>query len=115
MENIQIRQGETFIINLTSEDETADTLRIVVRKVNANGTMGTIIIDETASFSTVSGKRIATISTDDTNHTPDNYSYMLIVTYADGTVKKFPDSDCDDDGCDFPVFSICAALDLEVS
>ncbi len=111
MDNLQIRQGETLTLNLTSDDITADTVRIVVKKPNENA-----IIDEIASFSTIDGKRIAVISTSDTNKPVDTYQYMLTITYADGSVKKLPDaSNCEEGDCDLPELTICEALDLEVS
>lgn len=111
MTDLQIRQGETLSLTIESDDTTASTVRLVVKKTGQS-----IIIDETANFSTIDGKRVAVIETDDTNHTVDTYNYMLTVTYADGTVKKLPDaSDCADGDCDLPELTICEAIDLGVS
>lgn len=111
MENLQIRQGETLTLNIESDDLTADTIRLVVKKPNENA-----IIDELESFSTIDGKRIAIIETSDTNHPIDTYEYMFTITYADGTIKKLPDaSACEEGDCDLPELTICEALDLEVS
>lgn len=111
MDNLQIRQGETLPLTITSDDITADTIRIVVKKENENA-----IIDEIANFSTIDGKRIATFSITDTNHPTGEYLYMLTIVYADGTVKKLPDaSNCEEGDCDLPKLTICEALDLEVS
>lgn len=111
MENLQIRQGETLTLSIESDDLTAETVRLVVKKEGQSA-----IINEVENFSTVDGKRVATIQTDDTNHSPDTYQYMLTITYADGTVKKLPDaSNCDDGDCDLPELTICEAIDLGVS
>lgn len=110
MDNIKIRQGETLTLNVTSEDESAETLRLVVKKEDESA-----IIDETASYVSDGGKWIASISTDDTNHALGEYLYMFTVTYSDGSIKKFPEADECDDGCDFPTLKICEALDLGVS
>lgn len=111
MDNLQIRQGETLTLNIESDDATADTVRLVVRKLNE-----TPIIDEIANFATVDEKRVAVIETSDTNHPADTYLYMLTITYADGTIKKLPDaSACEEGDCDLPELTICAAIDLGVS
>lgn len=111
MDNLQIRQGETLTLNIESDDLTAQTVRIVVKKPNENA-----IIDEIANFSTVDGKRVAVLETTDTNKPVDTYQYMLTIEYADGTIKKLPDaSNCDDGDCSLPELEICKALDLEVS
>lgn len=111
MDNLQIRQGETLTLNIQSDDSSADTVRIVVKKPNENA-----IIDEMASFSVVDGKTVAIISTSDTNKPIDTYQYMLTITYTDGSIKKLPDaSDCEEGDCTLPELIICEAIDLEVS
>lgn len=111
MDNLQIRQGDTLTLTIESDDTTADTVRIVVKKPNV-----TAVIDEIASFSLVDGKTIAIIETSDTNIPIDTYNYMLTITYTDGTIKKLPDaSNCTDGDCELPELTVCEALDLEVS
>lgn len=111
MDNLQIRQGETFTLNIESDDLSATTVRIVAKKANE-----TAVIDETANFATEDGKRLATITTSDTNLPIGTYLYMLTLTYADDSIKKLPDaSNCEQGDCDFPELTICEALDLEVS
>lgn len=111
MENLQIRQGETLTLTVESDDISADTIRLVVRKTNENP-----IIDIGATFATIDGKRIATLETSDTIKTPGTYKYMLTIEYIDGTIKKLPDASlCEEGDCDFPELTICEALDLEVS
>lgn len=110
MDDLRIRQGETLEITVTSDELNATSVRFVARKGDA-----TPIIDETELFTTVDGERVATISTNDTNHAVDEYEYMLTITYDDGFVDKLPDaSQCDDD-CDLPILAICEAIDLQVS
>lgn len=101
--NISIRQGETLELDFTIDDLTAETVRLIVE--NDDG----IIINEVANFSTVSGKRVASISTTNTNHDLGEYEYMLSVTYSDGVVEKLPDvAGCED--CDLPTLTICKSL-----
>lgn len=108
--DIKIRQGETLEITFTADDDTADTIQLIAK----NDDQGEII-NETANFSTIEGKRIATITTNDTVHPVDDYEYMLVIEYNDGFIEKLPDAaDCEDD-CDLPTLSICEAIDLEVS
>lgn len=105
MQDISIRQGETLSLSVTNDDLTADTLQLVVSDSNDD-----IVINETANFTTVEGVRGAEISTDDTDLTVGDYSYMLIVTYSDGVVEKLPDPDDCEGDCELPTLTICKAI-----
>lgn len=102
--NISIRQGETLELAITADDLTADTVQLIVESTDEG-----IIINETENFSTSGGKRVATISTNDTDHALGEYEYMLIVVYSDGTIEKLPDvAECVE--CDLPTLTICKSL-----
>jgi hypothetical protein len=101
--NISIRQGETLELTVTIDDLTASTVQLIVE--NDDG----IIINETENFSTVSGKRVALIETNNTDHDLGEYEYMLVVTYSDGVIEKLPDvADCEE--CSLPTLTICKSL-----
>lgn len=109
--DISIRQGETLILSTTNDDLTADTLQLIVTDPDNN-----VVINETANFTTTNGVRGAEIRTDDTDLAVGDYTYMLVVTYEDGTIEKLPDtSDCEDD-CSLPTLKVCESLSVpEVS
>lgn len=108
--DISIRQGETLELNITADDLTADTVELIVAD-----TEGSVIINETANFDTVDNKRIATISTLDTDHPVAEYEYMLTIVYEDGYIEKLPDvSDCEGD-CSLPKLNICKSLEVAIS
>lgn len=110
--DFSIRQGETLTIAVTAQDETAQTLDLVIADSNNN-----VVIHETTSFSTTNGVRGAEISTNDTDLDLGDYQYMLQITYEDGTIQKLPDADnCESADCELPTLTICKALDVpEVS
>jgi hypothetical protein len=111
MDDIKIRRGETLEMTVTADDDTADTLNLIVAASD-----GTVIINETENFSTVDGDRVAVIRTDDTDHEEAEYEYMLTITYSDGVVDKMPDpANCEDEDCDLPTLTICKTLDSGVS
>lgn len=97
--DITIKQGETFRL-IVNEDETAEELRFIV----ANSEHG-IVVDETVLFTTVEGVNQAEIEISETFFDVDEYNYSIIITLADGTIKKLPEENCDD--CDFPKFNVC--------
>lgn len=108
--DLSIRQGETLEFTVIGDDLTALTVRFLAKKKVGTGT-----IDETESFSTEDGKRIAEFKITDTQVPEGEYEYMLTVTYPDDVIEKLPDAaDCDGD-CTFPILTICDALDMEVS
>jgi hypothetical protein len=110
MTDLSIRQGETLEFNVQNDDLSAETIVLTVRNDDEG-----IVIQETATFSTVDGKRVAVITTNDTVIPLGDYEYMFKVTYSDGSIDKMPDTDCDAEDCSFPTITICEALDLEVS
>jgi len=110
MENLKIRQGETLSIDIKSDDDTAQTARLVARK----GTE-TPVIDETVSFGAVGDDWIASFSIDTVAIVPDDYSYMITIVYEDDSIKKLPEADECESECDLPILTVCTALDLGVS
>lgn len=110
MAEITIRQGETLEITITADDDTADTVQLLVQDPADDS----IIINETESFTTVDGVTSAVIRTDDTNHTAGDYQYMLTITYTDGFIEKLPDANCDEE-CTLPTLRICEAITVGVS
>jgi len=101
--NISIRRGETLELGITADDLTAQTVQMIVEDDDG------IIINETENFTTVDGKRVAVIETNNTNHDLGEYEYMLTIVYADGTIEKLPDvTDCEE--CELPTLTICKSL-----
>lgn len=109
--DFSIRQGETLVLSSTNNDLTAQTLQLIVENQD-----GTIVINQSADFTTTNGVRGAEITVDaavtyalpvtDSTH---SYKYMLKITYADGTVEIQPNvEDCED--CDLPELKICESL-----
>lgn len=104
MEDEYVRYGETFEVTLGDTDLTADHVTMTV--FNADG----IIHQSSADYSTVDGKRVATISFEATFAVGD-YEYMYRV-YYDGTRNlTMPDVDECDGDCEYPVFTVCEAGD----
>jgi hypothetical protein len=110
MDTITLRQGETLELSVTADDLTAITLQLLVADEDDS-----IVIDVTENFTTVDGKRIATIQTNDTNLPVGDYQYMLKLTYPDDVIEMLPDTASCDDDCSLPVLSICKSLSQEVS
>lgn len=92
--DISVRQGETFQLPITADDDTAVS-------VNFKVWGDTTIIDETANF--VDGQ--ATIDAGTITQDVGDYSWLITTTYSDGFVEILPDNDCK--GCDAPKFIIC--------
>lgn len=105
---LKVIQGETLSLTVTCDDLTADTVRFIAK----DDILG-VVVDETESFATSGNKRVATIQTNQTWIAPGEYKYMLTVTYTDSIVDKFP-VNCEDD-CEYPLLTICEALDEEQS
>lgn len=105
---LNIRQGETLEIEIIADDDSADTVNLLVADSDGN-----TVIDETENFSTNNGITSATIRTDDTDHEVGEYEYMLTIVYEDGFIEKLPDADCED--CDLPILNICKTLLPEFS
>ncbi len=112
MDDESIRQGETWEHTITDDDLTATTAERTAKNAD-----GDIVADlgDTASYSTIDGVRTATLTSTDTVQPLGDYTFMFTVTYADGSVAKFPEPDasCDgeDENCGLPVLTICGATD----
>lgn len=110
--DIKIRKGESVPLTLTSKDETAISVQFL-----ASDSDDQIVINESASFSDVDGKRIAylVLSSDDTDLDVGEYKYMYVITYPDDIVRKLPDvSNCEGD-CTLPTLTICESIEVGVS
>lgn len=94
MSKISVRQGETFQLPVTVDDETAVSVNLKVWG-------DTTIIDETESF--VNGE--ATIDAGVINQPVGEYNWLVTTTYSDGFIEILPDNDCSD--CEAPIFEIC--------
>lgn len=104
--DISIRQGETLILNVTIDDLTADTVQLLVSNSNDE-----VVIDETDSFATEDGERVAQLLSNDTDLPLGDYTYMLKITYSDGTIEIMPEAyECEDD-CELPTLTICEAIE----
>jgi hypothetical protein len=103
--DLSIRQGETLILSTTNDDLTADTLQLLVSNSN-----DVVVINETENFTTTNGIRGAEIRTNETDLPTGEYTYMLIVTYADGTIEKLPNTEACDGDCSLPTLTICESI-----
>lgn len=110
MNNLRVRWGATLQLQLTVDEDGAETAKLILRESGANVNA----LEKTVNF--VDGVADLTLSEEDTQLDIGTYEYMIIVTYDDGTVEKYPDPvDCSGD-CELPVIEICESLDhLEVS
>lgn len=109
MDDIKIRRGATFEETWTDTDLTASTITITVS--DDSGIVGT----NTATYTLVDGKMVATILLDTSTIPVGDYEYMYTIEY-DGKTIKLPDpDDCGDETCELPVFSVCIANDIEES
>lgn len=105
-----IRRGQTYEETIIADDETAEEIQLLV-----SDDEGTILINETATFADVDGKRTATITTNDTDHEVGVYKYMFWITYDGGLRLPLPNvDDCEGD-CALPKFTICESITTEVS
>lgn len=109
-DNITIRQGETLELYVQIDDPQAHLVKLLVAKPDLPP-----IITEIAYFTTLNGVRSAMITSDNTDHPIGDYEYMFVIIYTDDVVEKLPDSDCCDDECDLPTFTICKTIDEVVS
>lgn len=104
--DIKIRQGETLQIPVTINDPSAESVRFV-----AASQSGEVVLDITEQFTVTDNKATATIFTNDTLIPTGDYSYMLVVTYADEVVDILPDSsECSGDDCKLPLLIVCESL-----
>lgn len=94
MDNLAVRQGATLPLTLEYKMPGASTAAITVKKnvADTEPVYSNIanIIDSVANL---------TIAATDTRtkFTVGVYQYQITITYADGTVEKFPETDIDPD------------------
>jgi hypothetical protein len=105
MENISIRQGETFEMGIECDDTSALSVRFLATSE------GVAYIDEIEQF--IDGQ--ATIRTEATNIPLGDYEFTLTITYSDGVIDILPDSsECSGDDCALPVLTICKTNNPQV-
>lgn len=110
MDTITTRNGATLSLQITIDDDTADTAILIVKStVNS----ASYLIYETATFT--DGVADIVVSAADTNIAPGTYIYQITVTYSGGVIEKYPDTENCDGDCDLPEFIVCDSLELGVS
>lgn len=103
MDEIKVRYGESFDLEILSDDLAAQTVTLYVGKVGQ-----TAKITVPATF----GEGVAYIvgTEEDTKIPLGTYKYMLKVETTDGKTYKFPTADeCEESG--LPDFTVSEALD----
>ena len=100
MENITTSWGETLPLTVEAEDANTATLYI--------GEVSNAVVIVNAVF--VDGSADLTVDADEMEITPDTYSYQIVIEYDDGTIRKYPDSSCED--CELPTITVCATIDM---
>lgn len=105
--DIFIRKGETLELNIKADDNTAETVQFLVAQDD-----GTVLINETANFTTEDEVTSATIRTNDTNHPLGSYDYQFTITYSDDFIEILPDSSACTGDCELPKLTICEAIDV---
>lgn len=107
MDNETIRQGETFEVTITDTDLTADTVTLTISNED-------ITVSESAGYSTIDDKRVATITLNSPSLIVGEYKYMYTIEYTTGFIQKLPDieQNCDDGSCELPKFIVCEANDI---
>jgi hypothetical protein len=101
MNDMNVRWGATLPLTLTV-DEAASTATLTVSYNDV------VVVTKTASFTGLSAN--LTLSATQTQLTPKKYQYMIKITYADGTIEKYPDTDgCTD--CELPTLEVCDTND----
>lgn len=83
MKNISTSWGETLPLTVEAEDATEATLYI--------GLTGDATVTRTAQF--VEGVADVSVSAEDMQIPPGEYSYQVSITYSNGDLRKFPDSE----------------------
>lgn len=95
MNKITVRQGETFQLPVTIDDDSAESVALKVWSDSE-------IINVEEVF--VSGE--ATIDAGLITDEIGEYSYSITITYSDGAIDILPDvNNCS--SCEFPIFEIC--------
>lgn len=109
MRDEYVRDGETFEVTLTDTDLEASTAVMTV-----SDDTGIIIHQETGTYATVDGKRVATIAFE-ADFPVDTYYYMYTVNYTLPRNRKFPNTDECKGECELPKFIVCDANDITES
>lgn len=111
--NETIRQGATLPLSVTVDDSTAQGATIVLK---TSTDAATISLQKTASFTGIDERTAdLTLSDSETLLPVGEYVYQISISYSDGVVEKYPDTEGCDGECEFPTITICAALDVGVS
>lgn len=106
MDSMTVRKGATLPLTITNDEDGAVSVLLTISQNNV------IYKSKTASF--VDNEADLTLTPSDTNLPLGDYDYMYTVTYDDGAVEKYPDTDtCD--SCELPTLTICEANDVVVS
>lgn len=107
MNDIKVLQGSVYPLTVNNIDDDVTNAELVVG-----------IAGQTPLFTknVVVVSNVATLDLDssDTLQPAGEYNWQINLIYSDGNVKKLPELDgCSD--CELPQFTICEALDEDVS
>lgn len=107
MDKLSVRRGASLPISLKLDESNALTAELIVKKS---------VTDVAPTFTVVSNvvAKVAdlTITATNSDITPGDYLYQVTITYTDGNIEKYPETqDCDDDEVDFPILTIQPSLD----
>lgn len=101
MSDFIARQGQTYQLPVTVDDDSAETVMIDVW--NDDG----IILTTTTNFLNKEATLDLGVITDDIGI----YSALVTVTYSDGSIDILPlQVGCGDDNCKFLTFQICEGI-----
>ena len=107
MDKLSVRRGASLPLSLKVDEDTALTATLVVKQVVTD--VSPVFTIE-SSFTDLLAD--LTITSSDSDITPGDYLYQVTVTYSDGLIEKYPETqDCDDDQVDFPTLTIQPSLD----
>jgi hypothetical protein len=106
MDDMTVRKGATLPITVTNDEDGAVSALLTISKDD--------VIYKSKSASFVDDVADLTLSTSDTDLPLGVYDYMITVTYDDGTVEKYPDTDACE-SCTLPTLTVCEANDVVVS
>jgi len=102
MDEINVRQGETLNLGVTSDDTDAATATLYVGNVGETPLI-------TATIELVDGVGGFSLTTEQTNIPVGTYKYQLNILHNDGQLEMYPDpEDCGDDG--LPNFIVSESL-----
>lgn len=107
MDTISIRYGEDVTLPINAGNTAYVTAELFIGKPGE-----VYIISKSAPLT--DGEGVFTLSKVETQIPLGEYNYQINVTDGQGRVTKFPSPNCE--GCEFPKFVVCEALDeVEVS